>query len=399
MSIVALGTYLPVWGTPSARLTQPDEDALTLAVAAGRAALTDTGVKVHEVVFVTRDQPLLEGGNGPALVAGLGLAPDTLVVERLGGAPAALDAVLSAAPGTLVVGADAGTGTGSGAAAALVGDGDGLELALVAHEQRSLPVRARGGDGTVHDYDDPRLARERGTRAALDRSGMARKAVAAVGIGAKDAAALCEGNAPRVPTTGASASLFALGALAETRASGLLLAFEQATLTGVEITAGRASVHRVERAPQPAPQTRATPGPEIRISLPAYDRAFDAKVRLEAGHCPHCGTLALPPRHRCLGCGSEGDAELQELPRDAIVYTTTTVHTPVPGIATPYTIVIVELGDSGVRLLAQVTGAPPGTVRIGDGGEMVLRRVAERSGVPDYGYAFLPDSGLAEAVR
>jgi uncharacterized OB-fold protein len=397
MSIVALGTYLPVWGSSASRATLGDEDALTLAVAAGRAALTDTDVDVREVVFVTRDQPLLEGGNGPALLAGLGLAPRTAVVERLGGAPTTLDALLAAGLGTLLIGADAGTG--GGAAAALLADDDGLDVALVAREQRSLPVRARGRDGIVHEYDDPRLTRERGTRAALDRAGVARKAVAAVGISAKDAAALCEGSAPRVPTMGASASLFALAALAETRASGLLLAFEQATLTTVEVTAGRAGVHRVEPEPRPVPQTRTTPGPEIRISLPAYDRAFDAKVRLQAGCCPHCGTLALPPRHRCLGCGSEGDAELVELPRDATVYTTTTVHTPVPGIPTPYTIVIAELGDTGVRLLAQVTGAPPGHVAIGDRGEMVLRRVAERSGVPDYGYAFLPEHPPVENVR
>ena len=186
--------------------------------------------------------------------------------------------------------------------------------------------------------------------------------------------------------------MFALAALAETRAAGLLLAFEQATMTAVEVSSGTVTVHRVERAPQDVPEQRITPGPEIRISLPAYERAFDAKVRLEAGRCPQCGTLALPPRYRCLGCGAEGDAALTELPRDATVYTTTTIHTPVPGLATPYTIVIVELGDTGVRLLAQVTGAPPGNIGIGDRGEMVLRRVALRSGVPDYGYSFSPDA-------
>ena len=74
------------------------------------------------------------------------------------------------------------------------------------------------------------------------------------------------------------------------------------------------------------------------------------------------------------------------------MYTSTTVHTPVPAMASPYTIVIVDLGDSGVRLLAPVTGVPAGQVSIGDRGEMVLRRVAERSGVPDYGYAFAPAS-------
>ena len=390
MSIVAIGTYLPPWGSPAARVPGRDEDALTMAVQAGRAALGAGDAGVDHVVFVTHDLPLLDGGNGAALVAGLGLPATTAVVEQIGGGPAVLDALLGAAAGTLVIGAD--TSTGSGAGAALVGDGDGLTLAPVARVLRSLPVRARGRDGELHDYDDPRLVRERGMRSALTDAGIARKAVAAVGLPAKDAAALCEGDAPRVSTIGASSPVFALAALADARTSGLLLAFEQATMTAVDVTAGAVSLTRVEPPAQDVPKQRVTPGPEIRISLPAYERAFDAKVRLEAGRCPHCGTLALPPRHRCLGCGAEGDAGLAELPRDATVYTTTTIHTPVPGLATPYTIVIVDLGDTGVRLLAQVTGAPPGNVGIGDRGEMVLRRVAERSGIPDYGYAFSPAS-------
>ena len=32
----------------------------------------------------------------------------------------------------------------------------------------------------------------------------------------------------------------------------------------------------------------------------------------------------------------------------------------------------------------------PGTISIGDRGRLALRRVAVRSGVPDYGYAFEP---------
>ena len=45
---------------------------------------------------------------------------------------------------------------------------------------------------------------------------------------------------------------------------------------------------------------------------------------------------------------------------------------------------------NGDCVKVQVTGAEPGSVQIGDRGEMVLRRVAERSGVPDYGYSFSP---------
>ena len=60
---------------------------------------------------------------------------------------------------------------------------------------------------------------------------------------------------------------------------------------------------------------------------------------------------------------------------------------------------IVELGDSGVRLLAQVTGVPPGNVGIGDRGEMVLRVSPSGPGIPDYGYAFSPARRLRGEAR
>jgi len=390
MTVTVIGTALPPWGADAARVPGADEDAVTLAVDAGRAAIEAAGgAPVARVVLVTRDLPLVEGGNGAALVAGLGLPPGTDVVEQVGGAPAVLDQVTAAAPGTLVIGAD--IAAASGAAAVLVGTGAGLVVERVARVQHSLPVRARGRDGVVHDYDDPRLVRERGVRVALSEAGIGRKAVAVAGLTGKDAAALCEGPPPALPTTGASAPLFALAALAEAATTGLLLAFEQASMTGAEVSGGAASVARVEPAARPVPLQRLTPGPEIKISLPAYERAFEAKLRLEAGRCPDCGTLALPRRFHCLGCGAEDTSTMVDLPREAVVYTTSTIHTPVPGLATPYTIVIAELGYSGVRLLARITGAEPGSVAIGDRGTMVLRRVAERSGVPDYGYAFLPE--------
>lgn len=395
MRVAAIGTVLPPWGTDTGRVAGADEDAVTLGVGAGRAALAAAGdAAVSRVVLVTRDLPLLEGGNGAALLAGLGLPAATEVVEEIGGAPASLDRVCGSPPGTLVIGAD--TGPGSGAAAALVGD-TGVDVTSVARVRRSLPVRARGRDGVVHDYDDPRLVRERGVRVALAEAGIDRTVVAVAGLAAKDAAALCEITPPHLPTTGASAPLFALAALVESGSRGVLLAFEQASMHAAEVGEGAATVRRDEPPARALPAQRVWPGPEIKIALPAYDRAFEPKLRLKAGRCPACGTLALPPRYRCEGCGAEGPSELVELPRDAVVYTTTTIHTPVPGLATPYTIVVAELGDTGVRLLAPVTGAAPGTVAIGDRGTMVFRRVAERSGIPDYGYAFRPDDARETA--
>ena len=406
--VAAIATYLPCWGSARGRVAGGDEDAVTLAVEAGRAAIgtADEGVAdlgsdgqgaVRRVVLVSRELPLLEGGNAAVLLGGLGLDPGTEVTERLGGAPAALDALTSAPPGTLVIAAD--VQPAAGGAAALVAD-SGLQVTPAARLARSLPVRTRSAAGEVHDYGDPRLLRERGVLASLATlaGGDGEKPLALAGVDSRQAAAVCAGQPPALPTTGASSALFALAALAESRSPGLLLAAEQATLSGVQVGDGVAQVRRVEPPAQPPAVGTFTPGKEIPISLAAYDRAFTAKVRFEAGQQAATGELDFPPRYRV---GPDGalhtDYTLVPLPRTGTVYTGVTVRIPVPGLETPYSLVIVELDDVGVRVLARVTGAAPGTVGIGDRGRMVLRRVAVRSGVPDYGYAFCPGDCLGQA--
>ena len=110
--IEAIGTYLPPWGTDTARQPGDDEDVVTMAVAAGLQVIGSAPeTTVTRVVLVSRELPLLEGGNSAALLAGLSLPATVEVREELGGAPAALEAVGGAAPGTLVIGADiAGSG-------------------------------------------------------------------------------------------------------------------------------------------------------------------------------------------------------------------------------------------------------------------------------------------------
>ncbi|MCM3925702.1 DNA-binding protein, partial [Frankia sp. AiPs1] len=61
-TVTAVGTYLPPWGSARGRVLGPDEDAVTLAVAAARAALEQaapagsaTAPDVRRVVFVTRE--------------------------------------------------------------------------------------------------------------------------------------------------------------------------------------------------------------------------------------------------------------------------------------------------------------------------------------------------------
>src|ERR1700734_1645526 len=102
--IASIGTYLPPWTARDRRGKGPHQDALALAGAAGRAA--DPGATAQRVVLVSRDFPLLEGGNGAVLLAALSLAADVPVTETLGGAPAVLDQIGTAGDGTLVIAAD-----------------------------------------------------------------------------------------------------------------------------------------------------------------------------------------------------------------------------------------------------------------------------------------------------
>lgn len=396
--LAGVGTYLPTWGSERARECGVDEDAVTLGVAAALAALQAAApdALVNRVVLVTRDLPLLEGGNGAALLAGIGLAATIPVVEQVGGAPAALEAVAGAAPGTLVVAVDLAP---ADASAVLLGgaDGPGPTVSALAGVTRSLPVRSRGGDGVVRDYDDPRLQRERGLGVAVAGLELSEKPVVVAGLAPRQAAGLCSGRPPALPTLGASSALFALAALADLGAGGVVLAVEQASASAVRVD-GAPIVDRDEAAARPPQQVTHNPGPDVTISLAAYERAFESKLRWEAGRCDACGTLALPARYRCLECGSEDGWTLTPLPRTGAVYTGVTVHVPVPGLPTPYSLVIVELDGTDVRALVKVTGVPAGTTGIGDRGRMVFRRVAVRSGIPDYGYALLPEQPAADAT-
>lgn len=385
-SVSAVGTYLPPWGSVGARIPGPDEDAVTMAVAAGLSALHGLDFDVvSRVVLVTRDLPLLDGGNGAVLLAGIGLSADTAVVEQVGGAADALADVADAAMGTLVVAADLAP---AGAAAVLLG-ADGADIDAVGRVARSLPVRTRGRDGVTRDYDDPRLMRERGTALGIERLGLSGKPDIVAGLPAKLAKPLCAGAPHELPTVGASSALFAVAVAVAESSPSVVVAVDQGSACAVSVSGG-AAVHRNEREAQPVLKLTQNPGPDISISLAAYERAFEPKLRWEAGQCDNCATLAFPPRYRCLECGTENAWSLTPLPRTGEVYTVVTIHVPVPGLLTPYSIAIVELGDVGVRALVKVTGTPAGTMAIGDAGELVLRRVAMRSGVPDYGYAVIP---------
>jgi uncharacterized OB-fold protein len=394
--VISIGSYLPPWTNGSRRIKGPDEDALTMAVAAGRAA--DPSATAQRVVMVSRNFPLLEGGNGAVLLAGLSLAADIAVTEVLGGAPAVLDQATRAEPGTLLIAAD-DNDAAAGAAALLTGD-SGATLTPAARQTRSLPLLARADDGTRHAYVDPRLQREVGVRATLARLGLTGKSMVAAVSGIKatqlgrdfDTSAAVEDAS----VSGAAVIRLLADAIEKDKA-GLVLAIEQATINVAELTFTERAprIFRDEAPTRELPNARVTEGVGIPISLAAYARAFEPKLRWEAAmfdERPGIDTAPqFPPRLRVDDAGALArDYRLAPLPRTGTVYTHTTVRIPVPDLPSPYSLALVQLDDSPVRVLLKVTGVPAGEATIGQPGSVVLRKIANRSGIPDYGYAFWP---------
>jgi uncharacterized OB-fold protein len=64
-------------------------------------------------------------------------------------------------------------------------------------------------------------------------------------------------------------------------------------------------------------------------------------------------------------------------------------------LVSPYSLAIVDVDGIDVRILAQITDVPAGTTAIGEKGELVFRKIADRQGIPDYGYAFQPNQQRA----
>ncbi|OSC31611.1 hypothetical protein B8W69_04020 [Mycobacterium vulneris] len=408
--VVSIGTYLPPWttgvGNRARRVKGPDEDALTMAVAAGRAA--DPAASAQRVVLVSRDFPLLEGGNGAVLLAGLSLSADAAVTEVLGGAPVVLDQITSAPAGTLVIAADDTDGVASAAAVLTGVDGSGAAVNAVARQTRSLPTIARGPDGARHVYADPRLQREVGVKSTVALLGLdGTQSVAAVaGVAAGQLGGRFDaGAAAEDATVSAAALIRVLAAAIEKGTAGLVLAVEQSSVTAaqLELRAQPPAITRDEVTARDLPPFRTAEGIGIPISLPAYARAFDPKLRWEAAvfeERPGIDSAPqFPPRTRVDDNGVlAADYRLEPLPRTGTVYTHTTVRIPVPDLPGPYSLAVVQLDDSPVRVLLKVTGVPAGEAAIGQPGSVVLRRLATRAGIPDYGYAFWPGRDSRGAV-
>lgn len=381
-TLAAVAIYRPCYESEGLRVPGPDEDVVTMAVAAARPLLA--GGRVAGVVVV-------HGGDAapevaPAVIAtALGMAGEVPVEVVAAGAATLAERLARATAGELVVAVQTGLDR-AGAGAALVAEGQGLILA--GRARAALPVAA------ALRAQDPRLARERAWRPLLEELGGGRPFRAA---GLPPAAARALGAESEAALGGPAGVIEHLAAMIEVDRPGRLVAVEGGSAVAVDLTELGARVCREARRATVALPEAVAHG-EIPISLSGYDRAFPARVGLKAARC-ECGELSLPPRSHCLNCGRDGATTLVDLPRRARVYSVVTIHAPIPGRRVPYSLAVVDFEGERLRLLAPVTDAQPGGTPIDHPGGLVLRRLADREGVADYGYAFQPDEHTQDGHR
>jgi len=80
--------------------------------------------------------------------------------------------------------------------------------------------------------------------------------------------------------------------------------------------------------------------------------------------CAACGRLRHPPRPACASCGSFEWDTVTSSGRGTVFSYVVVHHPPVPGFDYPLPIAVVEL-EEGTRLVADLVGVDPATVRIG----------------------------------
>ena len=384
VSILRWGSYLPRYRMPrdviakqvewldpalarargQRTLANWDEDAITMAVAAGRAALGRQGGDVGALTFASTSAPFLDRSNVGLIADALGLDPHIALHEAAGSQRAATGALLSAferprdQPELIVAGDRRGAPCGSplelhygdGAAAFVVGRGDGAAEFLGG---------ARVHDDLIHQYRtheqptdyvfEDRWVRDEGVlatvpdtvRRAADNAGVSvadltqlvvalptrhgRKVCAALDL-ANDL--LVDDLSADVGQTGVGHAFLQLAHALETARPGDLMAlvgFGQ----GVDVSVLRVADRVADLRPAMPIADARTSGVTVNhyLKLPVFGRQLrpergmrgeaDKRTAASVHHrrrrdlnamlgsqCTACGTPHFPRARRCVNCGA-----------------------------------------------------------------------------------------------
>jgi len=130
------------------------------------------------------------------------------------------------------------------------------------------------------------------------------------------------------------------------------------------------------------------PVPAVAYMEPAGDGGW----QLRGSRCTRCGAVHLGRRSVCPACTARGGLEPLRLAERGRVYTFTTVHRSVPGVAVPFVMAVVDL-DDGPALRGTLVDAAAGEVRFGMPVRVVFRDSGQRDakGNPCVAFFFTPD--------
>lgn len=455
--IAAAAAYLPHWrldrtaisavmgsnaGKGTRTVASYDEDAVTMAVEAGRRARRGTTTELEALWFASTTGPYAEKTAAPIVHAALRLDGEVIAADAgpgLRGSAAALRSALrSTDPGVLVVAGDVRTGPagsveeqGGGDAGAAVVVADGSAGPLLAEyvggasvTQEFLDRWRAPGELRTHAWEE-RFGQQRyddlagrAFEAALKDAGLDIDQLARVAISAPHARAgaalakrvgaagvdLADRLESSVGFTGAAHPLLLLTDLIEHAATGQVVA--------VVALADGADVFLFRRTATPLPATPSVvdqvhggddglpyakylswrgvlpiqppnrPEP-ARMSASAAERRLEWKYGFVGSRDRTSGALHLPPARVSFVGGSVDDMDPAPMADVAATVATFTVDSLAYSPSPPIVFAVCDF-DGGGRLPLELTDVTAAQVQIGMPVEMTFRRLNAADGIANY---------------
>ncbi|MFC7131566.1 MULTISPECIES: zinc ribbon domain-containing protein [Salinibaculum] len=433
----------------------PDEDVLTMGYEAARNALDAaavSGADVGWVGFATTNPPVEEEALLPRFGEMLAVpetAETTMFTGSLTAGVRALRAAARAVDSTgpaLVVASDAPRGAldealeqGAGAgAAAFVVTADGAAtldaFASVAEPAAGTRFRERGSDRSaglgITPFDrqafESTVTRALGSldydEAAVDAAAVQAtdgrqpyRVTGALPVSGEDLKAhatvhtLGDTGAASVPLSIAMAlsddvsGIVGVAAGSGATAEAVAIDVTETVPTGVSLD-GEVDLDYASYLRQRGEVTGGAPqGGGGYVSLPAWHRSLAQRYRLEAGRCPACDRLNMPPRGACSHCNALAEYEPVELSRTGSVEASSIISqggappefAELQGRSGEYATGIVAFDgpDGGsASLPALFVEVDPEDVAVGDEVEMTIRRIYTQEGVTRYGFKVRPSA-------
>ncbi len=463
VGVTHLGTYFPrrrldraligqAWGSraPAGKraVAGIDEDALTMAIDAGRACLDERELaNMGALYFASTSSPYREKQCASLIATALDL-PRSAAVADIGGSVragttalrAALDAVgAGSVRRALVTAADVRLGEpeselegllGDGAAAVAVGEEEVIaELVGTASVAEEFTYLWRTEAQRFVQASEPRFGTQYGyvrdvaeaVTAALQQAEVPPTKIAYLALGAPDLRAASETAkkigcdparlvASLVSETGILGTAEPLALLA--RALGAAAPGEFVVVAAYGEGADALVLRTTDLLPhrRPRPLAERLGGGLPLASYAAYLRArgvFPADtpgelvtsilewkelkqdVRFYGSRCSPCGLVQYPQARVCIGCGARDQLVEHKLERRGTVFTFT-IDNLAPVAEHPMPMLVIDL-DGGGRVYLQGTDAAQGEVKVGTRVILTFRRLHEHAGKYNYFWKARPE--------